>query len=244
MLIGEPPRSQADIHFTLFGFPIRVHPFFWVITVILGLRTHKDPVEMLIWVAAVFVSILIHELGHALTIRFYGGDCWITLYGMGGLASSNWVHRTTRQQVLISAAGPAAGFALAAILLAAVRSSGHDVWFTGEVLLPFFFDRFDSPHLYLFLRDMLFINFAWGILNLLPIYPLDGGQIARELLVHQNPGRGIIQSLWLSVFTAGCLVVFGLTRESLFMAFMFGFLGYQSYATLQAYTGRGGGRGW
>ncbi len=244
MLIGEPPRSRADIHFTLLGFPIRVHPFFWAIIVILGLRGDTDPVEMLIWVGAAFVSILIHELGHALTIRFYGGDCWITLYGMGGLASSNWVHRTTRQQVLISAAGPAAGFALAAILLAAVRLSGHDVRFTGDVLFPFSFARFDSASLNMLLFDMLFINFAWGILNLLPIYPLDGGQIVREILVHQNPDRGIVQSLWLSVFTAGCLVVFGLTRESLFMALMFGFLGYQSYATLQAYTSRGGGRGW
>ena len=82
MLIGEPPPSQADMHFRLLGFPIRVHPFFWLVAVFLGVGTGKnetDPVELLTWVAVVFVSILIHELGHAIMKRAYGGHPWITL---------------------------------------------------------------------------------------------------------------------------------------------------------------------
>ncbi len=80
---------------------------------------------------------------------------------------------------------------------------------------------------------------------MLPIYPLDGGQIAREILVQQNPGRGVIQSLWLSVYTGACLAIFGLVYiGSFFMAVMFGLLAYSSYTTIQAYTGRGAGRGW
>jgi stage IV sporulation protein FB len=66
MLIGEPPPTQADLHFRLFGIPVRVHPFFWVATLFLGMAGKTaDPVNTLIWVAVVFVSILVHEFGHA-----------------------------------------------------------------------------------------------------------------------------------------------------------------------------------
>ena len=125
MLIGEPPRTQGDLNFVLFGFPVRVHPFFWVISLLLGISGDPKPELVLIWVAAVFVSILVHELGHAFAIRRYGGQAWITLYGMGGLASSNEANRTPKAQILISAAGPAAGFVLAAAVLVAIRLSGH-----------------------------------------------------------------------------------------------------------------------
>ena len=68
---------------------MRVSPWFWVITVLLGLNTdgQTPPLELIIWIAVVFVSILVHELGHAFTQRHFGGQPWITLYGMGGLAS-------------------------------------------------------------------------------------------------------------------------------------------------------------
>src|SRR6185295_15431809 len=77
MLIGEPPPTQADIHFRLFGIPVRVHPFFWIVTLILGMGGFRsgpaDPVETFVWVAVVFVSILVHELGRATMQRVYGG---------------------------------------------------------------------------------------------------------------------------------------------------------------------------
>ncbi len=246
MLIGEPARTQADINFSLFGFRVRVHPFFWLIALVLGMggRGKADPVETVLWMVVMFVSIVVHELGHAFAIRKYGGDCWITLYGFGGLASSNWVDRTPRQQILVSAAGPAAGFLLAALVLAGVHLAGHNVRFVPDVV-PVRFDLFANQHLTLLVWYLLVINILWGFLNLLPIYPLDGGQIAREILVQQNPGRGVIQSLWLSVFTGGCLAIFGLVyADSFFMAIMFGLLAYSSYTTIQAYTGRGTGRGW
>ena len=245
MLIGEPARTQADINFSLFGFRVRVHPFFWLMGLLLGMggREQADPVEMLLWVVVVFVSILVHELGHAFAIRKYGGDCWITLYSFGGLASSNWVDRTPRQQILVSAAGPAAGFALAGLVIAGAHLTGHEVRFVPQ-LVPVTIADFSNVHLTWLIDDLLWINILWGFLNLLPIYPLDGGQIAREILLEQNPGRGVIQSLWLSVFTGVCLAIFGLTQDSLFMAIMFGLLAYSSYTTIQAYTGRGAGRGW
>ena len=71
MLLFEPPPSPGDVHFRLFGVPVRVHPFFWLTTVLMGLNPKggTPPAELLIWVAVVFVSILVHEFGHVALIR-------------------------------------------------------------------------------------------------------------------------------------------------------------------------------
>ena len=55
----------------------------------MGIRPEIKPLHSFIWLAVVTVSILIHELGHAVAIRYYGYRPWITLYGLGGLASYN-----------------------------------------------------------------------------------------------------------------------------------------------------------
>ena len=68
---------------------------------------------------------------------------------------------------------------------------------------------------------------------------MDGGQIAREILLKFSRGDGIRQSLLLSIFAAGLMAAFGLLQwQSLFIAIFFGYLAYASYATLQAYSGR------
>ncbi len=94
MILAEPPPGQGDIHFRIFGIPVRVHPFFWLIAVLLVIRGDPKPAQVLIWVAAMFVSILIHELGHAWLQRRYGGRPRIVLYGMGGLAISEYDDRS------------------------------------------------------------------------------------------------------------------------------------------------------
>jgi len=99
-------------------------------------------------------------------------------------------------------------------------------------------DQVGSPYLDYFLWYMLFISIIWGILNLLPVYPLDGGQIAREIFLTASPRSGIRQSLILSMITAAGLAVYALGNRHFFAAFLFGYLAFASYGTLQAYTGR------
>ena len=250
MLLGEPPRSQYDLNFVLFGIPVRVHPFFWLIAVMLGIGAGGELIDLLVWVVAVFISILCHELGHAMTMRAYGFTPWITLYSLGGLASYNraQTYRSkgfgTLGQILISAAGPAAGFLLGAVVIAAVRLSGHPIEVTpgGTFGLGIGMGLIGSPVLTGFLYNLLFISLLWGIVNLLPVYPLDGGQIAREILLRVNPHGGIRQSLMLSVFTAAGVAVIGLAKwNDWFVAIFFGYLAYSSYTTLMAYEGRGRG---
>ena len=253
MLLGEPAPTKADLRFQIFGIPVRVHPFFWVFGVLLILRSEPDLKVMLIWLAAMFVSILVHELGHAFMVRYYGGRPWITLLAMGGLCSYQPLRRGSLSNILISAAGPGAGFLLMAFVLAAAHGAGYSVQFFnmfGFIPAPYVHDKIDgSPDLFQLITFLVFVNYFWGLVNLLPVYPLDGGHISRELFMLGNPHNGIKQSLWLSVFTSAGIALFAITQlQAVFMGMMFGYLAYSSWTTLQAYSGRGGGgfggRGW
>lgn len=244
MFAVEPPPTQADLHFRLLGFPVRVSPWFWGVTLLLGVSgTQKaDPLAVLMWVTVVFVSIVVHELGHAVLQRRYGGRPRIVLYGFGGLAISEVADRSPRSQILISLAGPVAGFIFAAAILAIVRLSGHDIQFDAapgfiNKLIPMW-EPFESPVTNRFVFYLLYVNIFWGLVNLLPIYPLDGGHVAREVLTLFHPRQGIVQSLWLSVVAAGAMAVWGLLQSGFFTAFMFGYLAYASYQILLAYQSR------
>lgn len=245
MLLGEPPPTQYDLNFPLLGFPVRINPWFWLMALILGSSLQK-PAAIITWVVAVFLSILVHELGHALVMRTYGIRPWIVLYAMGGLTcydprdsfrskGSDWLG-----QVLISLAGPVAGFLLAALIVLVVAMAGYgqpvdfrSMWgLAHAVQLP-------NLRLTSLLNDIFFISAFWGLINLMPVYPLDGGQIAREILLKLNPCDGIRQSLLLSTFVGAALAVFGLVKwHDMYVAFFFGYLAYASFATLQAYSSR------
>ncbi|HEX6960599.1 MAG TPA: site-2 protease family protein, partial [Lacipirellula sp.] len=217
MLLSEPPPTQGDLHFRVAGIPVRVHPFFWLVTLVMGLSGRGDtpPAALVAWIVVVFVSILVHELGHALLQRKFGGRPWITLHGIGGLASCDDCDRRPSSQILISLAGPAAGFFLAAIVFAAIKLSGHHAGWTSSEVVPagvdgvilfgvaVYFEPFASFAANEFVRNMLWVNIAWGLINLLPVYPLDGGRIAREVLTLRHPRRGIVWSYQLSAVVAG-----------------------------------------
>jgi Zn-dependent protease len=91
---------------------------------------------------------------------------------------------------------------------------------------------------------LLQLNIYWGLINLLPVYPLDGGQIARELLLMADSRKGIRRSLVLSIGT-GAVVAVGVLvlqrGEGIFLAVMFAMLAYSSFMTLKAYDGNAGG---
>jgi Zn-dependent protease len=256
--LGEPAPTQADLHFRLFEIPVRVNPFFWVVTLLLGMggTGPAEPVRVLIWVAVVFVSILVHEFGHAFTQRYFGGHPWITLYSFGGLASCDDCDRSPRAQLLISFAGPLAGFLVAGLIMAVVMLSGHAIGFaTSEhridlatmgverlLIQPLtvfvaFLEPFRSMPMNEAILALLQVNVLWGLVNLLPIYPLDGGRIARELFTLGNARNGIIQSLWLSTGAAAVVAAYALSQNRIFLCIMFGLLAYGSYQTLERYRG-------
>jgi stage IV sporulation protein FB len=253
MFLGEPPASQADLHFRLLGCPVRVHPLFWLVSVLMGLGPNQsDPLDVVVWVAVVFVSILVHEMGHASMQRFYGGHPWITLYGFGGLASCNDGPRSPGGRILILLAGPFAGFLLAAITVAALKLSGHAFGFAKSkggidleqlgimrvMVQPIgplvaYFEPLRSSLFNTVVGDILQVNILWGLVNLLPVYPLDGGQIARELFNVQNPRNGVVMALQLSAGTAVLVAAYAILNQRIFLAILFGYLAYGNFQSIQ-----------
>jgi len=231
------------LHFQIFGIPVRVHPWFWIAGVLLGLGgTGGKPGPLVIWVAVFFVSILVHELGHALAARAYGWPPRITLYGMGGMATYQPRTRDPKSEILILFAGPGAGFALALLVIGLTKAMGNEVFVAwgkpfGINLIP---SGFESTNAFLLVYFLLFVNIGWGLVNLLPIYPLDGGQITRHTLnsLHQD---GLRISLQISIAAAAVVAAYGLFElHDNFMALFFGYLSYSSYQALQN-SGFGGG---
>ena len=262
MFLAEPPRTQFDLSFQVLGFPVRVHPFFWLVGLFLGYGGGTDGIGLITWLFAMFVSILIHELGHALMIRRYGRDAHIVLYAMGGLAiegrpqssfGNPWSFdsfapyqpkpRSPQEQILISAAGPGIQLLLAALVVGVVYATGG---FVRPVYIPFPFpfpmlggELAANENLQRLAVDMLYINIFWALLNLLPVLPLDGGQIAMQVLMQHDSWGGMQRALWLSVITGGAMAVFALlVMHQMFTAMLFASLAVSSYLAIQQTTRR------
>jgi stage IV sporulation protein FB len=236
--LNEPSTTPYDLRFSVFRIPVRVHPMFWFMGAILGgtgSGSHNLR-PLLIWIGAVFVSVLIHEMGHALAIRALGVQPWITLYGMGGLTSHQGGRFPPTTQILVSLAGPVAGFVFAAIVVLLIKLSGHEIEFEFGFpgLIQWAFGDFTSLGLLVLCNDLLSVNIWWGILNLLPILPLDGGRVTNEVLNICHP-RGALQiTLWVSVIVATAMAATGLVAHPLqwFRVLLFGSLAYTSFQML------------
>jgi stage IV sporulation protein FB len=249
-LFQEPPPTQYDLRFTVAGIPVCVHPLFWLVAILLG--SVGNLLLLPVWVLVVFVSILIHELGHALAFRRLGQRSHIVLHFAGGLTipeSVSWgggwasVALSVWQEIFISIAGPGAGFLFAGLLILIISITGGSVlttWLFGFIPLPLnAVLPFGGQYIGAFVTLLLWVNVFWGLINLMPVQPLDGGNVARNLFVHYDPLDGLRKSHWLSVIAGALLALVGLFAfRSLYMALLFGFLAFQSYQSIQGRYGR------
>ena len=265
MFLNEPSHTSYDINFTIFGFDVRVHPAFFIMPLILGsslLQGANAGMTLLTLVIVFFLSILVHELGHAFAYRYYGQPARIVLYWMGGLAiadggSGLWAPRKTvslnpQQRIVVSAAGPAFGFLLAALLIALVSALGGTVFWEREGILPMavpVFEQNVNRAIRIFFFVGIWANIFFNIMNLAPVFPLDGGQIARQLFVMHDGFNGIRNSMMLSVIAGAAIAIFSLASGDRFLGFFFGFMAWSNYMTMQQMGGGfgggyGGGRPW
>ena len=269
MFVAEPQRTNYDLHFQVAGVPVRVHFGFWIVGLVLGVGSISEPnppQEVLLWIGVVFVSILIHELGHVAAFRYFGQRARVVLHWFGGLAipdardvyggyddysaSSSYYRerRTAGAEMLIAFAGPLAGFLFAALTFAVIAAAGHEpsIRFGGPTGFTIGFTPFRWHNLDVLFGQLLFVNIFWGLVNLLPVYPLDGGQISRPLLTKLNPREGLRQSVMLSMVVAIVVAVWALFQlEAQFMALLFASLAFSNYQVLQQISGGyGGGREW
>ncbi len=224
MLGQEVPPTDYDFRFSCLGFPVRISPWFWLTSAILVWSDKLD--QTVLGMVAVFVSILIHELGHALAGRYYGGRSEIVLHFFGGYATRT-VNPSRLGNILISAAGPAAGLLLWGVVKVSARQ------FPDSLL-------FGSAHVRVLVLWLLAINLYWSLMNLLPVWPLDGGQIA-----HQVIGRFRALDAWERTLKLSILVCVGIVgwcafefsqtgHGDQFLIILFALLAFQNFQNLQA----------
>ena len=234
MFSSQPTRY--DLSFNIFGFPVRVQPLFWIIMALFGSTGGFNLTYMLTFIVVAFISILLHELGHGFAFRYYGISSSIVLHGFGGAAipdSFGWGGRrlTPGQQIVVSLAGPFAQLILVGILLGLIQATGGFIQFNG--IFPRAAFPFGGTLLNLFVFVLILINVFWALFNLLPVYPMDGGQAVRSVFLIFDPVRGYTNSLWLSLITAVLGIVVALTVfNSTYMAILFGFFAFQNYQML------------
>jgi Zn-dependent protease len=188
--------SDLGVQFRLFGIQIHVSLFFLVMAVLLGQGwTKGDPVRMVAWVVIVFVSVLVHEFGHAFTARSFGQQPFISLHAMGGVTA--WRQRgemTAGRRLLVALAGPMAGVALAiTIAIAGGLFTGRGT--AGRATVS----------------AIAAVNLFWAVINLIPMIPLDGGNIMASLVDMVAPGKGRQAARYISIAVAlgvGVLALF------------------------------------
>lgn len=251
-MFAIPAPTPYDVKFSLLGIPVRIHPLFWVMAAALGWESH-DRFFVLIWIACVFISILVHEFGHGLTAEnLYRCRSSVVLYLMGGLCAYDVKNRRPWREAAVLALGPGAGFLLYGLVLALGTSvlgiadlwpfdayPVHDYprWFVG---LPLWL----SQSILIAYNDLIIINLLWGVFNLLPIYPLDGGRLANVFLTMHDRREGAARSYILGILTAGGLAIYFAVQASkshsggawvnVFFVANLAFLNYQLLQAAQA----------
>ena len=212
------PTRQGSLRlFRFAGIDLYLH-WSWFLIAVYGISSRAGRYSSLLWPVleylALFLIVLLHEFGHALACRQVGGKAdQIVLWPLGGVA---YVSPPPRPGATLwsIAAGPLVNVVLAPVLTIVAVAGYSFGW--AETM----------PNAYTFLQTICIVNYALLIFNLLPIYPLDGGQIlesllwfalgrARSLLVTTIIGfAGVAGLIALAVFTGdkwlGIICVFSL----------------------------------
>lgn len=176
-----------------------------------------------IFAVAVTISLLVHEFGHAFVSKHYKLGPSILLHGFGGLCISESAARTDGDDARVVLAGPLAGLAFGGLLWA------FQFFLPGVV--------YGTPLLATFVSALLWINIVWSLVNLLlPIWPLDGGQLFHLILRRfMEPGKAQRIALTVSIFVIIPIAIIGFMKfKMLFFAILGLFIVMDNYNSLQS----------
>ena len=151
----------------LAGIDLRVHATFLLLPAWVGLRQvlaghgSEGVVSEVGFVLALFVCVVLHELGHALAARRHGiGTRDITLLPIGGVARLESIPTRPSQEIVVALAGPVVNVVLAAAGFVMLSLAGPEAW----------------------LQRLVIANISLVLFNLIPAFPMDGGRVLRALL--------------------------------------------------------------
>jgi Zn-dependent protease len=179
---------------------VAIHPSFFFIAVLIGLGSPQLSLAVVAtFTAIVLVSVLAHELGHAFAARGFGASPTIDLYIFGGVTAFVPPASMGRlRSIWVTLAGPLAGFALGGFVLSVAGAFG-----VNEPSLRIYTDSSAAEYA---ISMVIYVNIIWGFANLLPIMPLDGGNIMRNLLPGTPEQRARVGAIISFVLAAGLCV--------------------------------------
>ena len=221
-----PTGRQGSIHlFRFSGVDVFLH-WSWFLVAAYEIQLRKGLYSSVTWnvleYLALFLIVLLHEFGHALACRQVGGRAdRIVLWPLGGVA---YVDPPPRPGATLwsIAAGPLVNVVLIPVLgiaLIASRSAGMTA---------------SSPDLYTLLYAVFWINVALLVFNILPIYPLDGGQILRSLLWFvMGRGRSLMVAAILGLVGVAGFIALALWRQSVWYGALAAFMLMNCWSGLQ-----------
>jgi Zn-dependent protease len=195
----------------LFGIPLYIHPTFLLLPVWVAFTNPTaGPAGLallLVWVAALFGCVVLHELGHALTARRFGISTRdITLYPIGGVARLEKMSEKPLEELLIALAGPAVNLVIALLLTPAVLLG---MFAAHGLALSLNADSFAALGVQ-FLSLLWVSNVMLFLFNLLPCFPMDGGRVLRALLsIRLGMLRATEIAAKVGLVLAGLLVIVG-----------------------------------
>ncbi len=205
--------------FRIFGIQLAVHASFVLLLAWFGYEGWLAGGAAGMWwsmllIVLFFACVVLHELGHSLTARRYGVRTpRILLMPIGGMAEMDRIPRKPSAELLITIAGPAVNFALAAVLLGVMW---QHLW-SDEGIPEYGLRELGF--------QLLVANVMMGTFNLLPVFPMDGGRIFRALLAIRLP---YLRATWWAATVGKVLAVsfaliaaFYLERPLLFALFLF-----------------------
>jgi Zn-dependent protease len=174
---------------------------------------------------SLFAIVLLHEFGHSFAARSVGGTAdQILLWPFGGIA---YVKTPPRAGAYLWSivAGP-----LVNVVLWPVFYFASNYWIDHMIT-----DTGFTMWMGVFLHDLFLINTVLIIFNVLPIYPMDGGQILRGLLWYKlGPLRSMFIAAWIGLILGGALVLYVMVAwKAYWMAVMLGLMLHQSWMTIQ-----------
>jgi Zn-dependent protease len=219
-----PQRLSGIPLFKLFGIQVYLH-WSWLIVAYFSIQSRTREYGSLAWNAAEYLSlfaiVLMHEFGHSLACRSVGGQAdRILLWPLGGVAFVSPPRRPGA--VLWSiAAGPLVNVLLAPITL------GLHFWLR------------DNPSISQDLRNLIFtvaaINVLLLVFNMLPIYPLDGGQILQAILwFFIGEGRSLLVASVIGLVGAAAGMILALFwTQNFWLVIIAGFAALQSWIGFQ-----------
>jgi len=202
--------------FRVLGVPVRVEVVFLLAMAFLGWSMGREGAQLVLWLVVASGSVLVHELGHALAFRRFGARPEVVLYGFGGYTTG--AAQPPLRSIVVSAAGPAVGLVVGTAVLLGGRSVAWSGTAPGLLEIALF--------------DLVFVNLGWGLFNLLPMLPLDGGNIVAATFEAVTGGRGQGVARIVSLVTAVLVGVAAVLLRQPFVAVLVGYLAWQNLAAL------------